>query len=71
MILEGAHFLQLLLDAPTPFEGDLDQLSQLCPGDIAVRVEQLDQTRDRLTNGFYITGQELNSSRERSTAFWP
>src|SRR6266568_8998068 len=61
MILEGAHLLELLLDTPAPFKGQLYQFGQLFLRHLAVRIEQLDQPGDGLADRFHIAGIEMRT----------
>ena len=64
MVLERPHLLELLLDPPAALQGHLDQFRQLLPRELAVRVEQLDQPRDRLADGLHVAGVEVRAERE-------
>ena len=64
VVLEGAHLLELFLDAATSFEGELEDLRELLLRDLSVREEDLHQTGHGLPNRLAVAGVEVGAHRE-------
>jgi hypothetical protein len=64
VVLEGAHLLELLLHSPATFERELEQLAEFIPGQLPIRIEDLDEARDRLSDGLAVAGAEVGAEGE-------
>ena len=64
VVLEGAHLLELLLHPAAALDGELEDLGQVLLRDLAVRVENLHQTRDGLAHRLAVAGVQVRAQRE-------